>query len=135
MLKKLIVKNFAIIEDIEVEFTEKMTCLTGETGAGKSLIIDSISLLLGARSRKDMIRYGSTDALIVGTFSNPNSRVLESLNEYGIILKDDLIIERHILLTFSKVGFNHVISFLFILICQLNCRCFHIRGFSFLLCF
>ena len=51
MLKKLVVKNFAILEDIEIDFYDGLTILTGETGAGKSLIIDSISLLLGERAR------------------------------------------------------------------------------------
>ena len=50
MLKQINVKNFAIIEDIEVQFNKNMTVLTGQTGAGKSLIIDAIGLILGARA-------------------------------------------------------------------------------------
>ena len=56
MLREIKVKNFAIIEDIEVQFNQNMTVLTGQTGAGKSLIIDAIGLVLGARADLDMIR-------------------------------------------------------------------------------
>ena len=64
MLKELKVKNFAIIEDIEVKFNKDMTVLTGQTGAGKSLIIDAIGLLLGSRADTDMIRYGEKEAVL-----------------------------------------------------------------------
>jgi DNA repair protein RecN (Recombination protein N) len=70
MLKELSVKNFAIIEDINVSFNDNMTVLTGETGAGKSLIIDTISLLLGARADSDMIRYNESKAVVKGVFSH-----------------------------------------------------------------
>ena len=69
MLLKLSVKNFAIIEDLTVEFKSGMTVLSGQTGAGKSLIIDSISLLLGQRGDNDMIRYGADKAYIEGVFT------------------------------------------------------------------
>ena len=75
MLKSLSVRNFAIIEDIHIDFKEGMTVLTGETGAGKSLIIDTISLLLGQRADNDMIRYGEKKASIIGVFSNANSHL------------------------------------------------------------
>ena len=68
MLEKLIVTNFAIIEDLTVDCNDKMTVLTGETGAGTSLIIDTISLLLGARGDSDMIRYEKNMASITGIF-------------------------------------------------------------------
>ena len=72
MLKKLSVKNFAILEDIEIDFYDGLTILTGETGAGKSLIIDSISLLLGERAALEMIRNGEDKAIISGLFSFNN---------------------------------------------------------------
>ncbi|HIT43290.1 TPA: AAA family ATPase, partial [Candidatus Avacholeplasma faecigallinarum] len=68
MLKKLVVKNMAIIEDLTINFDSKMTVLTGETGAGKSLIIDTISLLLGARADVDMIRYQEHMLMVMGVF-------------------------------------------------------------------
>ena len=72
MLISLSVSNFAIIEDLKIVFDENMTVLTGETGAGKSLIIDTISLLLGQRADADMIRYGEDKACIIGVFSYKN---------------------------------------------------------------
>ena len=83
MLIKLKVQNFAIIEDIEIAFKDGLTVLTGETGAGKSLIIDSLSLLLGERAQLEMIRTGFDKAEIIGYFDINNihlSAILESLN-------------------------------------------------------
>ena len=82
MLKSLNVKNFAIIEDLSVDFKEGMTVLTGETGAGKSLIIDTILLLLGARADSDMIRYGTTYASIEGEFTYNNDSIVKG-NKQG----------------------------------------------------
>ena len=93
MLKSLSVKDFAIIEDLTVEFNKGMTVLTGETGAGKSLIIDTISLLLGSRADSDMIRYGKESARVLGIFDmNPNlDSIFDSL---GIKKEDTITIER-----------------------------------------
>lgn len=96
MLKSLSVKNFAIIEDITVEFNNGMTVLTGETGAGKSLIIDTISLLLGARADSDMIRYGEVKATIEGVFTSLSNDVLELLDKYNISKNEELVIAREI---------------------------------------
>src|SRR5574344_1080478 len=68
MLKRLIITNLAIIENIDVSFKEGFTVLTGETGAGKSLVIDSLSLLLGARASSELIRAGQDNATIQGQF-------------------------------------------------------------------
>ena len=92
MLKSLSVKDFAIIEDLTVEFHKGMTVLTGETGAGKSLIIDTISLLLGARADSDMIRYGRTQASVVGIFDYVKE--LDSLFDSLGIRKEEIKIER-----------------------------------------
>ncbi|MDE7263870.1 MAG: DNA repair protein RecN [Anaeroplasmataceae bacterium] len=96
MLKSLSVKNFAIIEDIHIEFQEGMTVLTGETGAGKSLIIDTISLLLGQRADTDMIRYGQKKATISGVFSYKNSQLDELLERFGISKRNEVVITREI---------------------------------------
>lgn len=72
MLKHLHVENFAIIDFIELDFYSGMTVLTGETGAGKSILIDAISLLLGDRASQDMIRSGSDKAIIEGVFLSDN---------------------------------------------------------------
>ena len=60
MLVSLSVKNFAIIDNIQIEFNDNMSVLTGETGAGKSLIIDAIGLLFGNRASSDLIRFGES---------------------------------------------------------------------------
>lgn len=90
MLKKLMIKNFAIIEDITIEFLPNMTVLTGQTGAGKSLIIDSIGLLLGERADSDMIRYGERKAIVAGEFDELNANAREILKTIGI--DSDLIV-------------------------------------------
>ncbi len=96
MLKSLSVKNFAIIEDIFISFKEGMTVLTGQTGAGKSLIIDTISLLLGQRADSDMIRYGEKKAIIEGVFSYNNPKVNELLEKYNLNITNDITIYREI---------------------------------------
>lgn len=83
MLIKLKVQNFAIIEDIELDFKSGLTVLTGETGAGKSLIIDCIGLLLGERAASEMIRQGEEKATVSGVFDNDTPllrALLEKLN-------------------------------------------------------
>ena len=98
MLVSLSVKNFAIIDNVQIEFQPNMTVMTGETGAGKSLIIDALSLLFGARASSDLIRYGENKASIVGVFSNYSNEIVDVLNELGIDfdLDDNLIIKREL---------------------------------------
>lgn len=96
MIKKLHVNNFAIIDDITLDFKPNMTSLTGQTGAGKSLIIDCISLLLGARADLDMIRYGESKAIIEGYFDYKNEKIDELLDNYGIPKGNELVIKREI---------------------------------------
>jgi DNA repair protein RecN (Recombination protein N) len=69
MLERLLIKQFAIIEQLEIDFRPPFTVLTGETGAGKSILIDAVAILLGGRSSGDMIRHGSEKAYIEGVFS------------------------------------------------------------------
>lgn len=107
MIKKLEVKNFAIIEDITLEFNSGMTVLTGQTGAGKSLIIDTISLLLGARADTDMIRYEAKEARIVGVFSN-DSKLNDIFNNNNIPTLDDITVERTISQSKSTIKINGV---------------------------
>lgn len=97
MLTKLSVKNFAIIEDIDISFKDGLTVLTGETGAGKSLIIDSIELLLGSRANLEMIRTGEEKAIITGTFTFSNKRLAGVLDSLDIPYDDyTLVISRTI---------------------------------------
>lgn len=96
MLFNLDIKNIAVIEDLTFEPGEKMSVLTGETGAGKSVIIDSVNLILGARTNKNLIRYGCEKARVSAMFSL-NAEVLKVLEENGIETEDDcLLISREI---------------------------------------
>lgn len=104
MLERVKVSNFAIIEDIEVEFNKNMTVLTGQTGAGKSLIIDAISLVLGSRADLDMIRYGEAESTITATFNNLSEYTLEAINNLGYNFTDEITITRII----SNTGKNVV---------------------------
>ena len=98
MLLEISIKNFAIIQSISLNFQEGMTVLTGETGAGKSIIIDAMNMMLGARATTDVIRHGAPKAEIEGLFSLENSRVLQEIfDEQGLELSDEIIIRREIL--------------------------------------
>lgn len=98
MLLEISIKNFAIIEQVRLNFEHGMTILSGETGAGKSIIIDAMNLMLGARATTDVIRNGALKAEIEGLFSVEKSRVVSQiLEEQGIEQTDELIIRREIL--------------------------------------
>lgn len=98
MLLEISIKNFAIIEAISLNFEKGMTVLTGETGAGKSIIIDAMNMMLGARATTDVIRHGAPKAEIEGLFSIENSRALQEIfDDQGIELGDEIIIRREIL--------------------------------------
>ena len=91
MLLEISIKNFAIIEGISLNFEKGMTVLTGETGAGKSIIIDAMNMMLGARATTDVIRHGAPKAEIEG-------HALQMIfDEQGIELGDEIIIRREIL--------------------------------------
>lgn len=97
MLLKISIKNFAIIEEISLNFETGMTVLTGETGAGKSIIIDAMNMMLGARASVEVIRHGANKAEIEGFFSiEKNQSLVQLLEENGIELADELIIRREI---------------------------------------
>lgn len=98
MLESLHVKNLALIDEAEVEFTKGLNILTGETGAGKSIIIGSINLALGAKADKEYIRSGAEYALVEMVFSL-NERQIEAIQEMDIPVEDDntLILQRKIM--------------------------------------
>ncbi len=95
MLKELKVNDFAIIYNIDVLFNNGMTAITGETGAGKSLLIDTLSLLCGDRADNDMIRYGASKATILGIFDT-NDIINDLLSKEGIKIENELSIYREI---------------------------------------
>ena len=109
MIKRLVVNDFAIIEDIDVSFNDGLTILTGETGAGKSLIIDSIALLLGDRANTEMIRNGKNKATITGYFSCNNVRAIAYLTKIGIdVIDDQITVSRIISNSKSVIKINDV---------------------------
>ena len=69
MLRSLYIKHYALIEEINLEFEHGLNILTGETGAGKSILIDALGLLLGERASTDVVRKGAEKAVVEGTFN------------------------------------------------------------------
>ncbi len=107
MLKRLSISNLAIIENIDVVFENGFTVLTGGTGAGKSLVIDSLSLLLGDRASSELIRTGEEKATIQGTFEIQNPRLDGVLSKLNIPCPNgELIIERTISKTKNVIKAN-----------------------------
>lgn len=105
MLSNLRVKNFAIIDNITIDFEDGFTVLTGETGAGKSLIIDAIGLLFGGRSSTSIVRNGESKAIVEGVFENLSQNTKSILEEIGVeLLEDDMVvIKREINLTGKSI--------------------------------
>ena len=89
MLKYLHIENIAVIEHNEIEFSDGFNVLTGETGAGKSIIIDSINAVLGERTSKDLIRTGCDSAEVSAVFGNISKENIRNLNNYDISPDDD----------------------------------------------
>lgn len=97
MLKSLMIQNFAIIDQIQFDIEPGMSVLTGETGAGKSIIIDAISLLMGARATSFMVKSNTKKALIEGVFDIENHpKLQEILSNKGFDIEDEVVISREI---------------------------------------
>ncbi len=93
MIVELNIKNFAIIDDLNINFTRGLNVITGETGAGKSILIDAIGVLLGSRSSKDLIQKGKDKVIIEGVFYLEEPDLLrDALKEYYIDPSEDDII-------------------------------------------
>jgi len=91
------IQNFAIIDQVQINFEEGMSVLTGETGAGKSIIIDAISLLMGARATTFMVKTGAKKAVIEGIFDiSKQPDIISKLKEIGFDVQEDLVISREI---------------------------------------
>ena len=109
MLKRLSIQNLAIIENVEISFDEGFTVLTGESGAGKSLVIDSLSLLLGGRASSELIRQGQEKAIIKGEFISSSPRLSGLLSSLDIPFSSgELVIERTIGKSKSTIKANGV---------------------------
>lgn len=98
MLASLTVQNFAIISNINIDFEKGLTILTGETGAGKSLIIDAIGLLFGNRASTSMIRSGCSKAVVEGVFTDCGITVMDIIKKYDLDTLDDgmIVVRREI---------------------------------------
>lgn len=111
MLDTLFIENIAVIEKTSIDFTQGFNVLTGETGAGKSIVIDSINAILGNRTSKELIRTGAKKALVSASFSDISESAVKALSDMGCLNEDDpqsLTISREI----SISGKN---------ICRVNC--------------
>jgi DNA repair protein RecN (Recombination protein N) len=94
MLTSLSVKNFALIEDLNIDFSDGFTVITGETGSGKSILIKSIELLTGARADLALIRSGCCVCTISASFETKNSKISAFLNSFSIPFDDNIILIR-----------------------------------------
>lgn len=91
MLKELHIKNVAVIDEVRIEFGNGFNVLTGETGAGKSILIDSINMALGSRANHDLIRFGCDFALVDMCFETNSPSLIEALSDIGVEVEEDLI--------------------------------------------
>lgn len=97
MLKTLIIKDYALIENIEVEFGKGLNIITGETGAGKSILIDAMGLLLGERASTEVVRKGTEKSIVEGIFEISGNRKVEKLlTENNIEINSELIVRREV---------------------------------------
>ena len=92
MLVSLHAKNFAIIDEIEVFFGEHLNIISGETGAGKSVIIGSVNAALGGKVPKDVVRAGCEQALVELVFETGQERVRDMLVQKGLSMEEDEIL-------------------------------------------
>jgi DNA repair protein RecN (Recombination protein N) len=105
MLSRLVIKNVALIESAEITFGDSLNVLSGETGAGKSVILDSVNFVLGAKADRSMIRYGESECLVKAEFSVPEqSKAVQTLREMDIDTDGEIIISRK----FNDAGKNTV---------------------------
>ena len=93
MLRRLHIKNVALISELELEFGPRLNILSGETGAGKSIIVDSLMLLLGAKYDKTLLRYGAELGYVEGVFEVTDSQKNKMI-EMGLDEDDTLIVSR-----------------------------------------
>ena len=95
MLSKLTIKNVALIENADISFGEGLNVLSGETGAGKSVILDSVNFVLGAKADKTMIRYGETECLVKAEFIvTESAKAVACLRDLDIESDGEIIISR-----------------------------------------
>ncbi len=97
MLKTLLIKNYALLVDEEIEFSDKLNILTGETGAGKTIILNALGTILGDRVSSSIVREGASKAIIEGIFQIENSQLIDFLKKNDLALDgDEMILRREI---------------------------------------
>ena len=106
MIKSIHVKNYILIEDLTVDFDNGLNVITGETGAGKSILINAIDIAFGAKPTKDVIKKGAEKALIELFIKSENSNLKELFDENGIDYLDEIILSREITSTSSRTRVN-----------------------------
>ena len=98
MLQSLHIENMAIIASLDVDFTEGLLAVTGETGAGKSVMIDSLLFLLGGKPRRDLLRHGASRGLVSAVFVDVGAAATSYLAEIGVLeaeeLPEELLLQR-----------------------------------------
>ncbi len=93
MLRELAIRDFVIVKDVSLPLASGFSVLTGETGAGKSILIDALSLVLGGRASGEVIRLGATRAEITAVFE-PNQTATDWLKQHDLAADDDVILRR-----------------------------------------
>ena len=111
MITSLNIRNYALIENLNIDFTKGLTVITGETGAGKSIIIDSIDLLLGQRANSSIIRTGANSCVISATFDiSKNIKAKNVLADLSIEYENEIIIRRQIDISAKSKAYINDIS-------------------------
>ena len=96
MLKELYIENLAVIEKATVSFCGKLNIFSGETGAGKSILIGGINAILGGRVSKDLVRAGEGKAVVTALFDSLSAQTRQRLEENGYICEEELLLQREI---------------------------------------
>ena len=99
MLSSLKIENVAVIEKAEILFGQGLNILTGETGAGKSIVIDSINAILGERTSRELVRNGTDKAKVTALFEDVSDSVIQKLDEYDIDCDDNSLLITRIITT------------------------------------
>src|SRR6266540_3570025 len=94
MLRHLHIKNLALIDDLELSFDRGLNVITGETGAGKSLLMQALGLTVGGRAAAELIRHETQEAVIEAVFDIEDRRIAQLLKEGGYITDDELLVRR-----------------------------------------